>query len=110
MFVRLYKNYVRPHLEFATPAWSPWTEADKKGIEDVQKRAVRMISGLWAVTCEEKLKEIGLSTLEERRDQADMYPMYKILHGHDLRDGGCRRASNKSCVGPPQREDTVLEA
>ena len=23
-FVNLYKQYVRPHLEFATPAWSPW--------------------------------------------------------------------------------------
>ena len=22
--VVLYKQYVRPHLEFATPAWSPW--------------------------------------------------------------------------------------
>ena len=27
-FVRLYKLYVRPHLEFAVAAWSPWTEAD----------------------------------------------------------------------------------
>ena len=26
-FVKLYKQYVRPHLEFAVTAWSPWTEA-----------------------------------------------------------------------------------
>jgi hypothetical protein len=26
VFVRLYKQYVRPHLEFSTQAWSPWTE------------------------------------------------------------------------------------
>jgi ribonuclease P/MRP protein subunit RPP40 len=23
-FVKLYKQYVRPHLEFEAPAWSPW--------------------------------------------------------------------------------------
>jgi hypothetical protein len=83
IFVRLYKNYVRPHLEFSTPAWSPWTEEDKKVIEDVQRRAVRMISGLTGSTYEEKLEEIGLCTLEERRHQADMLQVYKILHGHD---------------------------
>ncbi len=24
VFIQLYKQYVRPHLEFAAPAWSPW--------------------------------------------------------------------------------------
>jgi len=83
IFVQLYKNCVRPHLEFSTPAWSPWTEEDKNAINDVQRRAVRMISGLRGSTYEEKLQEIGLCTLEERRHQADMLQVYKILHGHD---------------------------
>ena len=30
VFLNLYKTYVRPHLEFCTAAWSPWTEADSK--------------------------------------------------------------------------------
>ncbi len=42
-----------------------------------------MISGLRAATYEEKLQEIGLCSLEERRYQADMLQVYKILHGHD---------------------------
>ena len=29
IFKKLYIQYVRPHLEFASPAWSPWNEADK---------------------------------------------------------------------------------
>jgi hypothetical protein len=65
VFLQLYIQYVRPHLKFASPAWSPWLEADKEVLEKVQKRAVNMISGLKAKTYEEKLRELGLTTLEE---------------------------------------------
>jgi hypothetical protein len=34
---------VRPHLEFAVPAWSPWLKGD---IERVQEEAVKMVAGL----------------------------------------------------------------
>ncbi len=36
-FIKLYKQYVRPHLEFSTQAWSPWSVADKECLEKVQK-------------------------------------------------------------------------
>jgi hypothetical protein len=36
IFVRLYTQYVRPHLEFASPAWSPWAQADKECLERVR--------------------------------------------------------------------------
>lgn len=42
-----------------------------------------MVSGLRTNTYEERLKEIGLTTLEERRHQTDMIQTYKILHGKD---------------------------
>ena len=58
---------MRPHLEFCTAAWSPWTEADSNCLEFVQKRAVRMISGLIGKTYTEKLIELKLLSLEERR-------------------------------------------
>jgi hypothetical protein len=86
VFIRLYIQYVRPHLEFASPAWSPWLEADKEMLEKIQKRAVNMVSGLRAHTYEEKLKELGLTTLEERRHQADMVQVYKIVNGKDMVD------------------------
>ena len=74
VFVRLYVQYVRPHIEFSTQAWSPWTEGDKMALE-VQKKAVGIVSGLAAKTYEDKLKELGLQSLEERRYQADMHMM-----------------------------------
>ena len=37
-FVKLYEQYVRPHLEFAVPAWSPWTQGDIEKLEKIQRR------------------------------------------------------------------------
>ena len=78
VFVQLYTTYVRPHLEFSVQAWSPWTLVDKAVLEQVQKRAIRMISGLRNREYEDRLAELRLTTLEERRHPG--------RHGHDLQD------------------------
>ena len=83
IFVRLYKAYVRPHLDFAVQAWSPWTQADREVLEKVQRRMVRQVSGLRGQEYEERLSELGLTTLEERRHQADMQMVFKILNGKE---------------------------
>ena len=83
VFVRLYCQYVRPHLEFAAPAWSPWQEGDKECLERVQRKAVAMVSGLAGREYEDRLQELGLLTLEERRHQMDMAQVHKMLNGVD---------------------------
>jgi hypothetical protein len=45
-----------------------------------------MISGLRGATYEEKLSELGLTTLEERRHQTDMLQTFKIQRGFDRVD------------------------
>jgi ribonuclease P/MRP protein subunit RPP40 len=70
-------------LEFAAVAWSPWLEADKAVLEKIQQRAVSMVSGLKGTTYEEKLKELGLTSLEERRHQIDMTQTFKIIRSFD---------------------------
>jgi ribonucleases P/MRP protein subunit RPP40 len=87
---------VRPHLEFAVQSWSPWQQADKDVLENMQQRAIRMVSGLQSRTYEDQLKELGLTTLEERRHQADMAHMYKICTGTEK--GGLNRPD---WFGPP---------
>ena len=82
IFKKLYVQYVRPHLEFASPAWSPWNESDKASIEKVQIRALNMISGLNG-TYEERCQELGLDTLEERRRKQDLLQAYKICNAID---------------------------
>ena len=74
---------VRPHLEFAVTAWSPWTEADQKCLEKVQMKAVKMISGMVSHDYKDRLAELGMETLEERRHRMDMAQVYKIVTGKD---------------------------
>ena len=40
--VRLYKQMVRPHLEYAIQAWNPFLSRDKFILEQVQRRATRV--------------------------------------------------------------------
>ena len=83
IFLKLYKRQVRVHLEYATPAWSPWQVGDCEVLEKVQKRAVNMISGL-SGSYEEKLNVLNIEKLSTRRFRADMIETYKILNNIDL--------------------------
>jgi hypothetical protein len=82
VFMQLYKQYVRPHMEFAVQAWAPYSAADIEVLEKVQRKAVGMVSGLRGCDYADRLKELRLTTLGERRHQADMLMMYKLVHGH----------------------------
>ena len=83
IFVQLYKQYVRPHLEFAVPAWCPWLQGDVQAIEKVQERAVRMVAGLSSTTYKARLEELGLPSLETRRVHYDLAQVYKIIRRKD---------------------------
>jgi hypothetical protein len=78
-FLRLYKQYVRPHLEFSAPAWSPWLQGDKDTLEKVQEKAVKMVAGLKGTGYLEKCAELGLDTLEKRRQDQDMALVHKFV-------------------------------
>jgi len=54
-FLIIYKGYVRPHLEYAIQAWSPYLKGDVNHLEKVQRRATRLVKGfkkLQYVLCE----------------------------------------------------------
>jgi hypothetical protein len=48
-------------------------------VERAQEKALRMTSGLKGENYEERCKEAGLETLEERRKTQDMAQVFKIL-------------------------------
>ena len=86
VFINLYKQYVRPHLEFCSPAWSPWTQANINCLENIQQRAVRLVSGLRSQDYKDRLQELKLLSLKDRRIKTDMITTYKILNGFDRVD------------------------
>ena len=83
IFIQIYKQYVRPHLEFSVPAWSPWLQGDKDILERVQQRAIGMVSGLKGTSYGEKLRELGILSLERRRILYDLVQTYKIIWKKD---------------------------
>ena len=85
-FLNLYKSLVRPHVEYATSIWSPVYKKEIIQIENVQRRATRLVINLKHLTYPERLKTLGLPTLEYRRDRADMIQVYKILNNIDKVD------------------------
>ena len=58
-------------------------EADKECLEQIQMRAVRMVSGLTHNTYLERLQELRMETLEERRHRTDMAQVFKIVTRKD---------------------------
>ena len=84
--MQLYKQFVRCHLEFAVPAWSPWQTGDIDVLERIQKTAINLITNLQGRTYKDKLSELGLRSLRDRRIRLDLIQTFKIVHGFDRVD------------------------
>jgi len=81
IMVRLYKTLVRPQLEYCVSAWSPHYIKDKELLERVQHRFTRMIKEVHGKDYLDRLKELNLWTLEERRNRADLVEFFKMYKG-----------------------------
>jgi hypothetical protein len=88
VILQLYKSLVRPLLDYCVQAWRPYRKKDIDLLERVQKRATRMVEECKGLDYEERLRRLGLTTLETRRLRADLVEVYKILIGEEgLRRG-----------------------
>ena len=107
-FIKLYKTYVRCHLEYAVQVWNPWLVQDIQNIEAVQQRAIKMCHGLTG-TYEEKLAEVGLTTLSDRRQRGDMLQTFKIMQGIDDVDAGTWFTKVSECHSRTRQAVSVMD-
>jgi len=70
ILLHLYKSLVRPHLDYCSSVWNPYYSKDKELslLERVQHRFTRLFPELRKLPYDERLQQLSLWSLEERRN------------------------------------------
>ena len=83
-FLKLFKSYIRPILEYANVVWSPILQRDKELLEKVQRRATKKVLGYRTQNYQTRLRCLNLTSLEQRRKRGDLILVYKIFHNPNM--------------------------
>ena len=76
----LFKSLVRPIIEYGNPVWCPYLRKHVDFIESVQRHFTKCIIGTKNLDYKERLKFLGLPSLEFRRFRGDLIETYKICN------------------------------
>ena len=85
VMLNIYKSLVRPNLEYCVQLWNPiprhgnW--ATIMELESVQRQFTRLIDGIGLLPYKDRLSNLKLTTLIERRARGDIIEVFKIFRG-----------------------------
>lgn len=97
-FLTLYKSLIRSILDYGGSVYFPTTKKNIQLIENIQKRATKIVPELKDLSYEERLIRLKLPTLHYRRKRYDLIQLYKIVHGFEDIDPGKFLEFNDNCT------------
>jgi len=81
MILPCFPILVSPYLESCVQLWSPQHRKDMQLLEGVHSRATEMIRGMEYLSCEDRLRDLGLFSLEKRWLWGDLIAAFWYLQG-----------------------------
>jgi len=90
----LYSALMRPHLMYCVQLRSPQQKKDMDMVQRVHKTATK-IRGLEHLSCDERLRELGLFSLEKSRFWGDLMAAFQYVKDAYMKDG--ERLFTKAC-------------
>jgi hypothetical protein len=110
----LYQSIIRSRLEYLSPLWHPSKQEDIKCVESVQRLLTSKITGLSELSYHDRLKKLGLMSLQRRRERFIIITVWKIINevnpnDFDFKISKSGRRGLQIKV-PPLRSDSTLHA
>ncbi|KFP71617.1 hypothetical protein N310_11453, partial [Acanthisitta chloris] len=81
MVLPLYSALVRPHLEYCLQVWGPQNKKDVNLLEQAQRGATKMTTELEHLSYDDRPREFGFYSLEEKRLRKSLITVFQYLKG-----------------------------
>ena len=86
MIRKILTSMIHLRLEYAAVVWLLNVKKDMRKLQRIQRVATKMVPKLRELTYEDRLKEMGLPMLQDRREREDIITLYMIVNGIDKLD------------------------
>jgi hypothetical protein len=80
----LINSYIRPHLEYCIQAWRPFYRKSTTILESTFRHFTKRCRSLSKQPYPERLRLLGLTSMQTRFDRGDLLLAFKIIRGFDL--------------------------